>query len=75
MRISGGRLRFGLFAVLFVLLCVNALALWGEPAAHSGFTALQAITGLGGIVCAVVVTHRKQRSGERPGGSWSWRPS
>ena len=60
MRISGGRLRFGLFAVLFVLLCINALALWGEPAAHSIFTALQAITGLAGIVCAVVVARRKQ---------------
>ena len=59
MRISGGRLRFGLFAVLFVLLCINALALWGEPVAHLIFTALQAITGVGAIVCAVVVARRK----------------
>ncbi len=58
MRISGGRLRLGLFAAVFVLLCVNALALWGEQTAMWGFTALQAITGLGG--------HRVRRGGRAP---------
>ena len=60
MRVTGGRLRLGLFAVVFVLLCVNALALWGEQTAQWMFTALQALTGLGAIVAALVVARRKR---------------
>ena len=67
MRVTGGRLRLGLFAVVFVLLCVNALALWGEQTAQWVFTALQALTGLGAIVAAVVVARRK------PGRAAAWR--
>ncbi|WP_123024199.1 putative bifunctional diguanylate cyclase/phosphodiesterase [Mycolicibacterium stellerae] len=59
MRVRGGRLRLGLFAVVFVLLCVNAVAPWGEQTAQRVFTVLQAIAGLGAIVCALVVMRRK----------------
>ena len=60
MRISGSGLRLGLFAALSALLCINALALWGDPVARSTFTVLQAATGVGAIVCAVVVIRRKR---------------
>jgi diguanylate cyclase (GGDEF)-like protein len=59
-RVTGGRLRFALFAVVLVSLCVNALALWGQQTAQVVFTGLQAITGLGAIVCALVVMRRKR---------------
>jgi diguanylate cyclase len=65
--IRGGQLRLGLFAALLAALCFNALALWGEPGARWGFTALQAITGLGAIICALVVARRKR------GRSRTWR--
>ena len=59
MRVTGGRLRLGLFAVVLALLCVNALAVWGQQAAQVVFTALQATIGLAAIVCAFVVARRK----------------
>jgi diguanylate cyclase (GGDEF)-like protein len=49
-----------LFAVVFALLCVNALAVWGQQAAQVVFTALQATIGLAAIVCAFVVARRKR---------------
>ncbi|MDT5003447.1 MAG: diguanylate cyclase [Mycobacterium sp.] len=60
MRVTGSRLRLGLFAVVFALLCVNALAVWGQQAAQVVFTALQATIGLAAIVCAFVVARRKR---------------
>lgn len=59
MRVTGGRLRLGLFAVVLALLCVNALAVWGQQAAQVVFMALQATIGLAAIVCAFVVARRK----------------
>src|SRR6478735_8901198 len=59
-RVTGGRLRLGLFAVVLMLLCFNALALWGVQTAHWIFTALQAIVGLAAIVAALVVARRKR---------------
>ena len=38
--------------------CVNALALWGDDAARRGETVLQLGTGLGAVVCGVVVALR-----------------
>jgi diguanylate cyclase (GGDEF)-like protein len=64
---TGGRLRLGLFALVLALLCFNALALWGQPTGQVVFTALQAITGLGAIVCALVVVRRTH------GPARSWR--
>ena len=60
MRVTGGQFRVGLFAAVLALLCLNALTLWGEQTAQWVFTALQAITGLGAIVCALVVARRTQ---------------
>jgi hypothetical protein len=48
-----------LFAVVLALLCVNALAVWGQQAAQVVFTTLQATIGLAAIVCAFVVARRK----------------
>jgi diguanylate cyclase (GGDEF)-like protein len=59
-RVTGGQFRVGLFAAVLALLCVNALALWSEQTAQWVFMALQAITGLGAIVCALVVVRRTQ---------------
>src|SRR6478672_5645756 len=53
-RVTGGRLRLGLFAVVLMLLCFNALAPWGVQTAHWIFTALQAIVGLAAFVSSLV---------------------
>ena len=58
MSITGSQLRIGIFATVAVLVWVNALALFGDEAAHWIAQVLQAGTGLGAMVCAVVVVRR-----------------
>jgi diguanylate cyclase len=52
--VTGGQLRLGLFAAAFALLLVNALGLWGDHTAHLLYTVLQAVAGVGALVCALV---------------------
>jgi diguanylate cyclase (GGDEF)-like protein len=47
-----------LFAGVAVLLCVNALALWGDGPARLVHFALQAIVGIAVVVCALTVAWR-----------------
>jgi diguanylate cyclase (GGDEF)-like protein len=56
--ISGSQFRLGIFAVVAVLLCVNALALRGDEDARWFAVGLQAIVGTGALICAVVVARR-----------------
>ena len=58
MSVKGYQLRLGLFAAVSALLCVNALAPWGQQTAQWIFTALQATIGVGAIVCGLVVARR-----------------
>jgi diguanylate cyclase (GGDEF)-like protein len=58
--VTGGRIRLGLFAGVFVLLVINAMAPWGAQTGLWVFTGLQALTGVGAIVCALVVVRRKR---------------
>lgn len=56
--VTNGQLRLGLFAGVLVLLCVNALALWGEATARQVHFALQTIAGMAALVCALTVAWR-----------------
>lgn len=48
-------MRIALFVVVALLAGVNALAPWGDEAARRGDTLLQLGTGLGAVICGVVV--------------------
>ncbi len=56
--VTGGRVRVGLFAGVTVLLCVNAMALWGTEVAWYVDAALQVGTGIGVMSCGLVVARR-----------------
>ncbi len=56
--VKGYQLRLGLFAAVLLLLVVNALAPWGDIAAHQVYVVLQAATGVGAMLCALVVVRR-----------------
>ena len=56
--VTGGRVRVGLFAGATVLLCVNAMALWGTEVAWYVDAALQVGTGIGVMLCGLVVARR-----------------
>jgi diguanylate cyclase (GGDEF)-like protein len=56
--ITGSQLRLGLFAGVLVLLCVNALSLWGDTTARQMYFALQAIAGIAVLVCGLSVALR-----------------
>ena len=58
MSVKAHQVRLGLFATVVVLLCVNALALWGEGAARMGATVLQVGAGAGVVICGVVFARR-----------------
>src|SRR6476646_5927639 len=62
------QVRLGLFATVVALVCVNALAPWGETAARMGATVLQAGAGAGAVVCGLVFARRAH------GLSRTWRP-
>ena len=47
MSVTGGQLRIGLFAAVLALLCVNALALWGDEPARQVYAVLGAASGIG----------------------------
>lgn len=56
--ITSGQLRLGLFAGALVLLCVNALSLWGDGPARQVHLAFQAIAGIAVLVCGLTVVWR-----------------
>jgi diguanylate cyclase (GGDEF)-like protein len=56
--ITGSQLRVGIFATVAVLAWLNALALFGDEAAHWIAQVLQAATGIAAMVCAVVVARQ-----------------
>lgn len=56
--VTNGQLRLGLFAGVLVLLCVNALALWGEATARQVHFALLVIAGIAVVVTGVAVSRR-----------------
>lgn len=56
--VTSGQLRLGLFAGVLVLLCVNALSLWGDVTARQVFLALQAMAGIAVLVCGLAVARR-----------------
>lgn len=56
--LTGSQLRLGLFAGVLVLLCVNALALWGDAAARQVHFVLLSIAGVAVVVCGLVVAWR-----------------
>jgi diguanylate cyclase len=47
-----------LFATVVALLCVNALAPWGEGAARMGATVLHSGAGAGAVICGAVFARR-----------------
>ena len=52
-------MRIGLFVIVTLLACINALAPWGDEAARRGDTLLQLGTGLGAVACGLVVARGK----------------
>lgn len=74
MSVKGYQLRLGLFAAVLALLCVNAMAPWGEQTAHGVFTAMQAGIGIGAIV-AGWWSRAACTAWRGPGGCWSLRRS
>ena len=67
MSVKARQVRLGLFATVVALVCVNALAPWGEPAGRMDATVLQAGAGAGAIICGLVFARRAH------GLSRSWR--
>ena len=65
--VKARQVRLGLFATVVALVCVNALAPWGEAAGRMGATVLQAGAGAGAIICGSVFARRAH------GLSRSWR--
>ena len=55
---TGSQLRLGLFAGVLVLLCVNALSLWGDTTARQVYFTFQAIAGIAVLVCGLTVARR-----------------
>ncbi|WP_370464913.1 putative bifunctional diguanylate cyclase/phosphodiesterase [Mycolicibacterium sp. P1-18] len=58
MSISGGRLRFGIFAVVAALTVANAVAPYGGDAARFVALGLQSVVGAGALTCAVITARR-----------------
>ncbi|RDH79739.1 EAL domain-containing protein [Mycolicibacterium moriokaense] len=58
MKVSGSRVRVGLFAAVFAFLCLNALSLWGHDTAKVLETVVQAAIGVAAIGYGVVVARR-----------------
>ena len=56
--VTARQVRLALFATVVALVCVNALAPWGEGAARMGATVLQAGAGAGAVICGVVFARR-----------------
>jgi diguanylate cyclase (GGDEF)-like protein len=56
--VTSGQLRLGLFAGVLLLLCVNALSLWGDATARQVHLAFQAAAGIAVLVCGLVVAWR-----------------
>lgn len=56
--VTNGQLRLGLFAGVLVLLCVNALAPWGEATARQVHFALLATAGIAVVVVGAAVSRR-----------------
>ena len=56
--VKGHQLRLGLFAAVVALVCVNAVAPWGDAAARVGATVLQSSVGAAAVICGVVVARR-----------------
>ncbi|MDG5481699.1 putative bifunctional diguanylate cyclase/phosphodiesterase [Mycolicibacterium gadium] len=56
--VTSGQLRLGLFAGVLVLLCVNALTLWGEATARQVHFALLAMAGIAVVVTGAAVSQR-----------------
>ncbi|MCV7150304.1 putative bifunctional diguanylate cyclase/phosphodiesterase [Mycolicibacterium pyrenivorans] len=54
----GNRPRLTLFVLVTVLAVINALALWGHQAAVRGEAILQLSTGMGAVICGLVVARR-----------------
>jgi diguanylate cyclase (GGDEF)-like protein len=52
------QMRLGLFATVVALVCINALAPWGDAAARAGATVLQSSVGAGTVICGLVVARR-----------------
>jgi diguanylate cyclase len=52
------QVRLGLFATVVALVCVNALAPWGEAVARMGATVLQAGAATGAVICGLVFARR-----------------
>jgi diguanylate cyclase (GGDEF)-like protein len=57
-RISGGRLRLGIFAVVAALTALNALAPYGGDAARLVALGLQSVVGFGAMICAVTAARQ-----------------
>ncbi|OBB00380.1 diguanylate phosphodiesterase [Mycobacteriaceae bacterium 1482268.1] len=58
MSFTGSQRRFGLFAGVLVIWCVNASALWGDATAIRIDAALQLTICVGAILCGLVVAAR-----------------
>lgn len=58
MEAIGNRPRLTLFVLVTALAVINALALWGPQAAARGEAILQLSTGMGAVVCGLVVARR-----------------
>ena len=58
MRISGGWLRLGIFAVVATLTALNAVAPYGGDVARLVALALQSVVGIGAMTCAVTAARR-----------------
>ena len=56
--VKGHQLRLGLFAAVVALVCVNAVAPWGDAAGRMGATVLQSGVGAAAIICGVVFARR-----------------
>ena len=58
MSVKGHQLRLGLFAAVVALVCVNAVAPWGDAAGGVCATVLQSSVGAAAVICGVVVARR-----------------
>ncbi len=56
--LTGNQLRLGLFAGVLVLLCVNALSLWGDATARQVHFVVLSTVGVAVVVCGLVVAWR-----------------
>ncbi|MGO4443476.1 putative bifunctional diguanylate cyclase/phosphodiesterase [Mycobacterium sp. 2YAF39] len=58
MSVTSGQLRLGLFAGVLVVLCINALSLWGDATARQVHFAFQAVAGIAVLACGLTVAWR-----------------